>query len=174
MASLQFGSFFDIPPTDYNQPVLFRWKDFYDFRNHALRVLTRFGTAGPMGEVDLSVDRKDEPEFADTIVDDPDFFVVDDMYNEHDRLSIVECDPRHITVDLILALSDMELAFPGWWVNLVSETAGFEYLLRNCSWVAGAFGIAIPWSRLLSDATSLSITGWQLHFQKLCTHCGLR
>jgi hypothetical protein len=135
MTNLRIGNFFETPEPDYDQPGCFTWKEFYDFRNHVLRVLRRFGSAGPMGEVDLSVDADDEPEFEDTIVKDPDFFVVDDMYNEHDRLCIVECDPEHIKSDLIQSLSQMAIGFPDWYVSFSLGDSGLrvsaETMLRG-------------------------------------------
>jgi hypothetical protein len=79
MNTLRIGSYYDVPQMDYEQPPLVIWRDFYDFRNHVIRLLRVFGTAGPMGEVDLSADEDDQPCFSPEIVDDPAFFVVDDM-----------------------------------------------------------------------------------------------
>jgi hypothetical protein len=124
MASIQIGDYFEKPDVNYEQPPLFTWKDFYNFRNHVLRVLRRFGSAGPMGEVDLSIDTDDEPSFGDDTVDEPDFFVVDDMYNEHNRLSMVECDPSHISAALLSTLSQMTQSFPGWWVSFSLGDSG--------------------------------------------------
>src|SRR5271163_4199491 len=124
MASIRIGDYFERPNVDYEQPALFTWKDFYNFRNHVLRVLRRFGSAGPMAEVDLSVDIEDAPSFSAESVNEPDFFVVDDMYNEHDRLSIVECDPRHIRADLINSLNEMTRSFPGWWISFSLGDSG--------------------------------------------------
>jgi hypothetical protein len=124
MGSIRIGDYFEKPDVNYEQPALFTWKDFYNFRNHVLRVLRRFGSAGPIGEVDLSIDTDDEPSFSNESVNEPDFFVVDDMYNEHDRLSIVECNPSHITADLIGSLSEMTRGFPDWWVSFSFGDSG--------------------------------------------------
>ena len=77
-----------------------------------------------MGEVDLSIDTEDAPSFRDDTVDDPDFFVVDDMYNEYNRLSIVECNPSHINANLLNSLSEMIRNFPGWWVSFSLGDSG--------------------------------------------------
>jgi hypothetical protein len=124
MGSIRIGDYFEKPDVNYEQPPLFTWKDFYNFRNHVLQVLRRFGSAGPMGEVDLSIETDDEPSFGSDHVDEPDFFVVDDMYNEHNRLSMVECNPSHITADLISSLSEMAGNFPGWWVSFSLGDSG--------------------------------------------------
>ena len=109
---------------DYEQPALFTWREFYNFRNHVLRVLRVFGTAGPMGEVDLSVVDEDEPSFSSEIVKDPEFFVVDDMYNEHDRILIVECAPANIDAVVIESLCAMMSMFPGWRVSFSLDDSG--------------------------------------------------
>ena len=117
MNTLRIGSYYDIPQMDDEQPPLVTWRDFYDFRNHVIRLLRVFGTAGPMGEVDLSADEDDQPCFGPEIVDDPAFFVVDDMYNEHDKVSTVECSPANIDAVVIESLAAMMRSFPGWRVH---------------------------------------------------------
>jgi hypothetical protein len=124
MESIRIGDYFEKPDVDYGPHALFTWKDFYNFRNHVLRVLRRFGSAAPMGEVDLSIETDDEPTFSEETVNEPDFFVVDDMYDEHNRLSIVECSPSHITADLIRSLSEMARDFPGWWISFSLGDSG--------------------------------------------------
>lgn len=113
----RIGDFFELPKMDYEQPDDFTWKEFYNFRNELLRVLRRFGTAGPMGEVDLSADEEDSPVFRDDHVRSPDFFVVDDMYNMHDKLQLVECNPFHVTTELLRDLRKMAWLYPGWWTQ---------------------------------------------------------
>jgi hypothetical protein len=117
MHPILIGNYFEVPTMDYEQPALFTWREFYNFRNHVLRVLRVFGTAGPMGEVDLSVVEENGPSFSSVIVENPRFFVVDDMYNEHDRISIVECAPENIDAVVIESLCAMMLMFPGWRVS---------------------------------------------------------
>jgi hypothetical protein len=117
MHTIRIGDYFEIPKIDYEQPALVTWREFYNFRNQVLRVLRVFGTAGPMGEVDFSVAEEDQPSFSSEIVDNPAFFVVDDMYNEQDRISIVECAPTNIDAVVIESLCAMMLMFPGWQVS---------------------------------------------------------
>jgi len=124
MAKLRIVSESKLPSSDWHQPAQFTWREFYDFRNHVIRVLRRFGSAGPMGEVDLSTDDQSAPKFLGPAIDEPDYFVVDDMWNEHERLSVVECSPRHITADMLGALAEMGAAFPGWWVKLKLGDSG--------------------------------------------------
>ena len=71
MTDLRIMSYFDIPGVDYEQPPLFTWKEFYNFRNHVLQVLRDFGSAGPLGEADLSVDWDQGPSFSDAVVENP-------------------------------------------------------------------------------------------------------
>ena len=63
MNTLRIGSYYEVPQMAYEQPPLVTWRDFYDFRNHVIRLLRVFGTAGPMGEVDRSADEDDWPCF---------------------------------------------------------------------------------------------------------------
>jgi hypothetical protein len=117
MNTLRVGSYYEVPQMDYKQPPLITWRDFYYFRNHVMRLLRVFGTAGPSGEVDLSADEDDQPCFGREIVDNPDFFIVDDMYNEHDKVSIVECSPTKMDAVVIASLAAMMGNFPGWRVH---------------------------------------------------------
>lgn len=126
MTKLRLAGESEMPISDYDQPAQFGWHEFYDFRNHVIRVLRRFGSAGPCGQADLSVADDDAPSFENEIVEDPDFFVVDDMWNEHDRLSLVESDPKHITADVIEALAEMASAFPRWRVVLKLGDCGLD------------------------------------------------
>jgi hypothetical protein len=124
MHPIRIGTYFEVPPIDYEQPALFTWREFYNFRNHVIRVLRVFGTAGPMGEVDLSVIDEDEPSFSSEIVKNPEFFVVDDMYNEHDKISIVECAPANIDAVVIESLCAMMSIFSGWRVSFSLGDSG--------------------------------------------------
>jgi hypothetical protein len=126
MTKLRLADESEVPVCDYDQPAQFDWREFYDFRNHVLRILRRFGSAGPCGEADLSVGDDDAPQFEHGIVENPDFFVVDDMWNEHDRLSLVESEPKHITADVIQALAEMARGFPGWRVVLKLGDCGLD------------------------------------------------
>jgi hypothetical protein len=115
--TLRIGSYYEIPQMDYEQPPLITWRDFYDFRNQVIRLLRIFGTAGPMGEVDLSAAEEEQPCFSSKIVENPDFFVVDDMYNEHDKISMVECTPASLDAVVIDSLAAMMRLYPGWRVR---------------------------------------------------------
>jgi hypothetical protein len=126
MTNLRITDESEIPEPNYDQPEDFGWREFYDFRNHVIRVLRRFGSAGPCGEADLSVNDDDAPAFEEAVVRHPDFFVVDDMYNEHDRISLVESDPKHINAEVIVVLAEMASAFPGWRVVLKLGDCGLD------------------------------------------------
>jgi hypothetical protein len=117
MNTIRIGSYYEIPQMDYEQSPLITWRDFHHFRNQVIRLLRIFGTAGPMGEVDLSAGEEDQPCFSAEIVEDPVFFVVDDMHNEHDKVSSVECAPASIDAVVIESLAAMMRVFPGWRVH---------------------------------------------------------
>lgn len=126
MRHLRLSDVSEMPVSDYTQPPQFDWREFYNFRNHVIQTLRRFGSAGPCGEADLSVSDDNGVSFESEVVDNPDFFVVDDMWNEHDRLSLVESDPEHITVSLIESLAEMTSTFPGWRVALKLGDCGID------------------------------------------------
>ncbi len=121
----RIGSDLEIEETDYSQPARFGWREFYDFRNHVIRVLGGFGSVGPSGEADLSAGDDDELEF-ERGARHPDFFVVDDMYNEHDQLSLVECDVKLVCAGLIHSMVEMACGFPGWRVVMNMGDSGLR------------------------------------------------
>ena len=77
-----------------------------------------------MGEVDLSAAEEDQPSFDPAVVQEPDFFVVDDMYNEHDKISPVECSPAKIDAVVVESLAAMMRSFPGWRVHFALGDSG--------------------------------------------------
>jgi hypothetical protein len=89
-----------------------------------------------MGEVNLASDDEDDLDFEKGIVREPDFFVVDDLYNFHDRLSLVECDWKLISVDLIYSLAEMCQRFPDWKVKLSLGDSGL-FVGENAVLVGG-------------------------------------
>jgi hypothetical protein len=126
MSRIRIGSDLEIEKTDYEQPAQFDWRAFYGFRNNVIAVLRQFGTAGPLGQVDLSTADDEAPKFIGKNVDQPDFFVVDDMYNAHDKMSIVECAVQHISEEVIQALVKIAARFPGWYVMINMGDSGLR------------------------------------------------
>ena len=68
------------PTSDRNRP-LFTWQQFYRLRNELLSVLNRYGTSGPSGELPIPSTWRKSEEAWKAGADNPDFFVVSDMYN---------------------------------------------------------------------------------------------
>lgn len=118
MSNLRLANESELPVVDYSLPPLFGWREFYGFRNQVIQTLRQFGSAGPCGIADLSGGDDDGPLFIDYLETEPDFFVVDDMYNRHDRLSLVESEPRHIAAPLLEALAAMAAPYTGWRIVL--------------------------------------------------------
>ena len=133
---------------DYEQPALFTWREFYNFRNHVLRVLRVFGTAGPMGEVDLSVVEENGPSFSSVIVENTEFFDVAACATSANRISIVECAPENIDAVVIGSLRDdvdvprMAVSFWLWAPGMVSSSDAVLVGGRrfwDCNYCVGGF-----------------------------------
>jgi hypothetical protein len=58
----------------------------------------------------------------------PDFFVVSDMYNQHDRWNRVEASPSLVSADLLQDVIAMLWAFPKWSVYLAVAQGGLTIL----------------------------------------------
>lgn len=147
MAKIRVGDESEIPNSDSSLPPQFDWRVFYGFRNEVIRTLRRYGSAGPSGIADIAGDDEYAPNFEQETVDDPDFFVVEDMYNAYDKFSIVECDPKLVTAKVITALCEMASGFPGWFVVLNLGDSGLRIFgdrvllggrrFWNCKSIAG-------------------------------------
>ena len=100
--------------SDYSAPPQYTWKEFYRFRNALLRVLKLYGTIGPMGELPILEDWKTSEHawHDEDASSSPDFFVVSEMYNEHDRRNRVETSASHLGADLLQDVIAMLWAFP--------------------------------------------------------------
>jgi len=120
----------ECPPTEGSGPPLFTWRDYYTFRNSVLRVLGKYGTVGPSGEMPI-LETWEESEDAWKAGDKkPDFFVVSDMYNERYRWNKVEASPWLISGNALTDLLAMLLDWPEWCVYLALVEGGLT-VFRN-------------------------------------------
>jgi len=114
----------ECPPAPTSGRPLFTWREYFAFRNALLRVLRRFGSVGPMGEMPLLSDRATSEAAWRFETAEPDFFVVDDMHNEWSRWNRVEASPWHVNASLLVSLVRMVQDFPGWCVYLALQEGG--------------------------------------------------
>ena len=66
-----------------------------------------FGTVGPVGEMPILVTEEASEKACIRGTEDPDFFVVDDMYDDKHRAHIVECSPKFVTKAALEKLTKM-------------------------------------------------------------------
>jgi hypothetical protein len=114
----------ECPAAPTSGPPLFTWREYYEFRNALLRVLRRFGSVGPMGETPLLADWESSEAAWQPETRDPEFFVVDDMWNEWSRWTRVEAAPWRVNANLLVDIVRMVRDFPGWCVYLALEEGG--------------------------------------------------
>ncbi len=118
----------DYTPADHSGPPLFTWREYYRFPNDLLHTLRRHGTVGPMGEMNI-LDNWEASEGAWQVeTSDPDFFVVADMWNEHDRWNRVEASPWLVNTTPLYELIAMVWKCPGWCVYLALKQGGLTVL----------------------------------------------
>src|SRR6516225_8319591 len=108
----------ECPRAPTSGPPLFTWREFYGFRNAVLAVLRRYGTVGPMGELPIRLPWWLSKTAWKVGTRNPDFFVVDDMWNRWSRWNRVEAAPRFVDTNLLNDLVTMVKAYPGWCVYL--------------------------------------------------------
>src|SRR5271154_266464 len=109
----------EFPQAPTSGPDLFTWRDFYGLRNALLRVLSKHGTVGPMGKLPM-LETWELSEDAWEVATDknPDFFVVDEMWNSWSRWNRVEASPHLVNRDLLTEMIAMLLDWPGWCVYM--------------------------------------------------------
>jgi hypothetical protein len=121
-------------PSDYSAPQ-YTWKEFYRFRNALLRVLKPYGTIGPMGELPILEDWETSERAwnNEDASSNPDFFVVSDMYNQHDRWNRVEASASLVSADLLQDVIAMLWAFPKWSVYFFAGARSIEEVSERCA-----------------------------------------
>jgi len=114
----------EFTPANMSGPPLFTWREYYHFRNLLLRVLQPYGTVGPMGKIPI-LDTWEESQAAWYVgVPNPDFFVPEDMWNQHSRWNRVEAEPWLVSTTLLHDLVVMVRDWPGWCVYLALIKGG--------------------------------------------------
>ena len=120
----------ECPPTEDSGPPLFTWRDYYTFRNSALRVLGKYGTVGPSGEMPILETWEESEDAWKPGNQNPDFYVVSDMYNKRYRWNRVEASPWLINGDALTDLLAMLLDWPEWCIYFALVDGGLT-IFRN-------------------------------------------
>lgn len=112
---------------------------FFGFRNEILAALRPFGTVGQMGASPL--DDSPLPLNGPIECAEPDFFVVEDRWNEEQMLVRVELPSERLSVDVLESRVTMLAEYPGWVVQLVvyrgDDALGGIQLMSDRAMVAG-------------------------------------
>jgi len=126
-------------PGDDELPHDIRWQEYHTVRNTVLEALRPFGRVGPMGTATITDSLEGPPDPWPVESDDPDLFVVDDMWNDWDRHIEVEVkQPGSLTTAMLHALRDaLTRQHPQWAVGL-STTDGYVLIGTKRILVKGA------------------------------------
>src|ERR1700756_2733011 len=100
-------------------PPKVTWADFRHCRNDIVAALARFGSVGPTGVFDENDDEVESYGGGDA-----DFFVVDDMYNDVQRLHLIETDATRVTEPLLESLTQAVSHNRQWAAHLAIGDAG--------------------------------------------------
>lgn len=102
------------------------FRQFYELRNSVLRICRCSGTVGCAGDYQWD-DGEAGPYLAASKivgVDDPEFFVVDELWNSVDRYVRVEpVTSNLINFNLLSSLVEVIRSYPGWAVGIYLEDA---------------------------------------------------
>jgi len=95
-----------------------------------MHVLKPYGTIGPMGELPILEDweTSEHAWYDEDASSSPDFFVVSDMCNQHDRWNRVEASAGLVGADLLQDVIAMLWAFPKWSVYFALGQGGLTIL----------------------------------------------
>jgi hypothetical protein len=120
----------ECPRSEHSGPPNFSWREFYSFRNALLTVLSKYGTIGPMGWIEILDTWKDSEDTWCGGTSKPNFYVVSDMYNDWDRWNRVEASPTVVTESLLRELVAMLLSWPEWCIYMALKKGGLT-VFRN-------------------------------------------
>ena len=136
--------------SDLNVPMpMFR--QFYDLRNSVLRACRRFGSVGAAGDYQWD-EEEAGPYLAESEIvgdSDPEFFVVDEMWNPIDKYIKVEPTSSHlINFGLLSSLVEAVRSYPGWAVGVY---------LEDCCVLVFAEKLMVKGPRFKNSFTVLSV-----------------
>jgi hypothetical protein len=119
-------------PGERELPHNVRWQDYHSVRNSVLDALRHFGTVGAMGKATITDGDEGAPGPWPVETLEPDFLVVDDMWNNWDRRVSVEVEqPQLVTLPVLHALREMIARdHPDWGVGVATEDG---YILVTAS-----------------------------------------
>src|SRR5688572_15954753 len=94
-----------------HQPV--PWQRYHRFRNDVLTALREFGTVGAMGEAPITDDADGPPRGWSVETDHPEFWVMDDQWDDEHLGTKVECEARFMTLGSLQALLKVTTRWKG-------------------------------------------------------------
>jgi hypothetical protein len=114
------------------------WQEYHGFRNRILRALRNYGTVGPMGEARITEDETGPPEPWSVECHDPDFFVVDDWYNDWSFWAKVETQARNVSLAVMESLVAVLREMPvNWAIGISIPRRGYILLFADRFMVDG-------------------------------------
>jgi hypothetical protein len=113
-----------VPAVSTFRAASLSWREYYSLRNALLMVLNRYGTAGPTGELPILETWELSEDAWKPGAQEPDFFVVSDMYNEWDRWHRIEASPSLVNGDLLSELIALLLSWPDWCLYMALKVGG--------------------------------------------------
>ena len=100
------------------------FRHFYELRNSVLRICHHFGTVGCAGDYQWN-EEEEGPYLAETEIagnENPDFFVVDELWNPVDKYVRVEPERSSlITLELLSSLAEALSDYPDWAIGVYLE-----------------------------------------------------
>ena len=115
------------------------WQEFHTMRNSVLQSLRPFGTVGPMGEAPITQEPEGPPGSWDVEANDPQYFVVDDQYNNTSRYHYVEVQNLEaLSLPVLRSLWETISQNPTWSIGIGIPQTCYIYLQFTHIWMRGA------------------------------------
>lgn len=125
-------------PGEKDLPHDVTWQQYHTVRNALLEALRSIGKVGPMGVASITDAPDGPPDPWHVENDDPDFLVLDDMWNDWERFVKIELKrPVLLTDRVVWAVWTVLATYPSWAVGIASEV-GYLYISGGRASVKGS------------------------------------
>ena len=124
-------------PRYFNSEIT-AWQEFYSTRNELLSALRAFGTVGPMGEALINSNKDGPPDPWPVECGFPQFLVVDDQMNHHNKHHYIEIEELSlISIGSLQSIWDFIAKNEKWSVEIVFPDSILLFLNVNGIWFFG-------------------------------------
>lgn len=124
-------------PDEKSEHQFISWQLYNQVRNDVVRFCRLFGEIGPMGEAVITNEIDGPNDWERDASSDPDFFIVDDQYNDCERYVYVEPKSEKISEDWLLGLMGVLKRWPGWGAGIGVDKEAYILIFAEKIMITG-------------------------------------